>query len=151
MHAGMPRNGAGDEWDFWLQGMDRAFFMRVYGKSTQIGLAAALLALGFDQKALSLGLLSGLVIGLFTLWTVEASVKLLFNGGRNAGMKLAVAAAVKLPFMLSGLLGVAWGAYHKYVNVFGVIGGVLLTHMVILIMIVSTAIANQDRNRERYR
>lgn len=151
MDAGIPRNGAGADWDFWSQGLDRAFFMRVYGKSTQVGVAAALLALGFDQKTLAVGLLCGLVIGLFTLWTVEASVKLLFNGGRNAGMKLAVAAMVKLPFMLSGLLGIAWAAYHKYLNVFGVIGGVLLTHMVILIMIVSTAIANQDRNRERYR
>lgn len=151
MHAGMSRNGAGEDWDFWMQGMDRSFFMRVYGKSTQIGLAAALLALGFDHKALAGGLLSGLVIGLFTLWTVEASVKLLFNGGRNAGMKLALAAAVKLPFMLTGLVAVAWGAYHKYLNVFGVVGGVLLTHLVILIMIVSTAVANQDRNRERYR
>lgn len=151
MEAGIPQNGAGNDWDFWTQGMDRAFFMRVYGKSTQLGVAAAVLALGFDQKMLAIGLLCGLAIGLFTLWTVEATVKLLFSGGRNAGLKLAVAAMLKLPFLLSGLVGVAWAAYNKYLNVFGVIGGVLLTHLVILIMIVSTAIANQDRNRERYR
>ena len=143
--------GAGGDWDFWQEGLDTAFFSRVYVKSTQVGVAASLLALGFDQKMLAGGGLMGLAMGLFSLWTVEATVRLLFNGGKHAGLKLAIAAMVKLPFLLAGLLGVAWAAYHKYVNVFGVVGGVMLVHAVILIMVVSTAIANGDRNRERYR
>lgn len=137
--------------DFWTQGLDRAFFSRVYVRATQLGIAAAVLFLAFDQRLVSVGLFSGLVIGLFSLWSVEATVRLLFNGGRNAGLKLAIGAVVKLPFVMAGMITIAWASYNKYMNVFGVVGGVILVHMTILVTIVATAIAYQDRNRERYR
>lgn len=137
--------------DFWTQGLDRAFFNRVYVRATQLGIGAGLLFLAFDQRLVSIGLFSGLAVGLFSLWSVEATVRLLFNGGRHAGVKLAIGAFVKLPFLLAGLISIAWASYNSHMNVFGVVGGVTLVHLTILVMVLATAIAFQDRNRERYR
>jgi hypothetical protein len=125
--------------------------MRVYTRATQITVVAALLALGFDHKAVAGGLLAGLAVGLFSLWTAEATVKLLFNGGRHAGLKLAVAGLLKLPFLLAQLTVVAWAAYNGHLNIFAVVGGVLLVHGTMLMMVISTALANESTNRERYR
>lgn len=110
MQADMPRN-VGSDWDFWREGLDRAFFMKVYQRSAIIGVIASLIFLGFDQKQAALGLFSGLVVGLFSLWTVEVTTKLLFNGGKHAGLKLAIGAFIKLPFSLVGLTAVACNPY----------------------------------------
>jgi hypothetical protein len=150
MQADMPRN-VGSDWDFWREGLDRAFFMKVYQRSAIIGVIASLIFLGFDQKQAALGLFSGLVVGLFSLWKVEVTTKLLFNGGKHAGLKLAIGAFIKLPFSLVGLTAVAWAAFNGYMNIFAVVGGVLLVHATMLVMTVATAMANQDSNRERYR
>jgi hypothetical protein len=56
-----------------------------------------------------------------------------------------------MPLMLGGLLGIAWAAYNGYMNIFGVVGGVLLTHGTMLSMVLATAIASEPTNRERYR
>jgi len=139
------------DYDFWSQGLDRAFFGHVYIRATQIGVVAALLFLAFEQKTVAAGILCGMAVGLFSLWTVEATVRLLMNGGRHAGWKLAVGACIKLPFMLVGLVSIAWASYHKYMNIFGVVGGVVIVHLTMLIMVIATAMAHQDGNRERYR
>jgi len=137
--------------ELWTQGLDRDFFMRVYLRATQITVVAALLALGFDQRPSAGGLLAGLGVGVFSLWTAEATVRLLFKGGSHAGAKLAVAAFVKMPFLLAQLVPVAWACYAGYLNAFAVVGGVLLVHGTMLAMVVSTALANEQINRERYR
>jgi hypothetical protein len=147
MESGLPPG----DWDFWTHGLDKSFFSRTYAKATWVGIAVALLFLGLDQKTVSLGVMSGVGVGLFTLWTAEATVRLLFNGGKGASVKLAIAAFIKMPFMLVLLVPLAWAAYNKYIDAFGLIGGVLLVHGTMLIMVISTAMANQHRNRERYR
>jgi hypothetical protein len=149
MSAGIQQTGG--DWDFWREGLDQAFFMRVYTRTAQIGMAVLLLCLGFEQKQLALGIGCGLAVGLFSMWTVEVTVRLLFNGGAYAGVKLAVGAIVKMPFMLAGLLGIAWASFNGYMNVFGVVGGVLLAHMTMLVLVVGTAMAAQASNKERYR
>jgi hypothetical protein len=131
--------------------LDTTFFSRVYSKATWIGLASALLALGLDQKTVALGLICGVAVGLFTLWGAEATVRLLFNGGKGASWRLALAAFVKLPFTLALLFPLAWAAYNKHLDAFGLIGGVLLVHGIMVIMVISTAMVNAHRNRERYR
>lgn len=131
--------------------MDRQFFRRVYWRSTQLGMAAVFLALGFEHRALALGLLSGLAVGLFSMFTVEATSRLLFKGGGNAGLKLAIGAVVKMPIMLAGLLVIAWASYNRHMDIFGVVGGVLLAHSTMLVMVLGTAMASQASNRERYR
>ena len=151
MEANSTQHVPGGEWDFWSQGLDRAFFSRVYTRGLQIGAAAVLLLLAFEQRGVALGLGGGMAFGIFGVWTAEATVRLLFNGGRHAAVKLAVAGFVKLPFMLAALVGLAWAAYNHHINIFSVVGGVLLIHAVMLIMVVATAMVNEDRNRERYR
>jgi len=126
MEANTPQGMPSGDWDFWSQGLDPAFFSRVYTRSTQIGMVAILLFLAFEQRGLALGLFSGLATGLFTLWTAEVTVRLLFKGGQHAGFKLAIGALVKMPFMLTGLVAIAGAAYHGHMNIFGVLGGVLL-------------------------
>jgi hypothetical protein len=150
MEADLQRASMPDG-DFWTQGLDRGFFSRVYIRAVQIGVVATILSLVFDQRTVALGLLSGLAMGIFSMWTVEMTVRLLFNGGSFAGVKLAVGAVVKMPLMLGGLLGVAWACYHGHMNVFGVIGGVLIAHGAMLAMVLATAVAAQESNRERYR
>lgn len=137
--------------DFWTQGLDRAFFKRVYNRATQIGIGAVILSLGFDQRQIALGLLCGLAVGLFSMWTAELTVRLMFNGGRCAGLKLAVGALCKMPVLLGGMLGIAWASFNGIMNVFGVVGGVVLAHGVTLVMVVGTAMAAQESNKERYR
>jgi len=137
-------------WDFWSEGLDRKFFARVYKTSTQVTAVIALIFLGLEQKAVALGLLSGLVIGLFSLWTVEATVRLLFKGGRNAELKLGIGAAVKLPIMLAILVGIAGAGQTGFMNIFAVICGMLLVHGTMLVSTVATAMAHEDRNDERY-
>ena len=139
------------DWDFWSQGLARSFFNRMYIRTLQIGAVITMLFLAFDQKHVALGLLSGLAVGLFTVWTAEATVKLLFNGGGFAGVKLAVAAILKMPVLVGALLGISWAAFNGYMNIFGVVGGVLVAHGTMLTMVIATAIASQDSNRERYR
>ncbi len=139
------------DWDFWRNGLDRKFFGRVYLRSTQITMVLALIFLGFEQRPIALGLMAGMVVGLASLWTVEMTVRLLFNGGKMAGVKLAIGACAKLPFLLAGLFGIAWAAEGGWMNVFAVVCGLLLVHGTILVMTVTTAIANQDTVRERYR
>jgi hypothetical protein len=150
MDAGMPQSGFGD-WDFWSQGLDKAFFTRVYKRATQIAVVVALMFLAFDKKDIAVGVLAGLGVGLFSTWTVEATVRLLFRGGTNAGLKLAMAAFVKMPMLLAILLPVAWACFNKYMNAFAVVGGLVLVHASMLVMVIGTAMAEQDRNRERYR
>jgi hypothetical protein len=147
MEAEVPHSAG----DFWTEGLDKTFFSNVYSKATWIGLAGALLALGMDQKTVALGVLAGVGTGMFTLWGAEATVRLLFNGGKGAGWRLALAAFVKMPFTLALLFPLAWAAYHKHIDAFALIGGVLLVHATMLIMAISTAMANAHRNRERYR
>lgn len=139
------------ELDFWREGLDRSFTANVYKRSAQIGLLAALIFMAFDQRQIALGLLSGLGMGLFSTWTVEVTVRLLFRGGGFAAVKLAIAAFVKMPMMLAALLGIAWASYNHFMNAFAVVGGVLLVHATMLVMVIGTALAAQDSNRERYR
>ncbi len=150
MAAGTQSSPSSD-WDFWSQGLDRAFFKRMYQRALQVGSVVTLLFLVFDQKQVALGLLCGLAVGLFSVWTVDMTVRLLFNGGSFAGLKLAIGAFVKLPLLLGGMVGIAWASYNHYMNVFGVVGGVLLSHGVMLAMVLATAVAAQESNRERYR
>ena len=149
MQAGA--GGSGEAWDFWRDGLDRAFFSTTYVRSTQIGLVLALLALGFDQKTWALGAISGVAMGMFSLWTCEMTVKLLFNGGGLSGLKLLIGAFVKMPFMLGVLLAIGWACFNGYMNVFTVVGGILLVHSIMLIKTIMTAVAAQETNRERYR
>ena len=131
---------------FWNEGLDRTFFARVYTRSTQVGAVLALILLANDQKAIATGILSGLAVALFSTWTVEATVRLLFRGGSNAGLKLAIGAILKLPVLLGGLLGISWGAYNGYLNVFAVVGGVVLLHAVMITLIIVQAMTALDRN-----
>jgi hypothetical protein len=91
------------------------------------------------------------MVGLFSAWTAEVTVRALFRGGSFPGVKLAVAGVVKMPILVGGLLGIAWASVNGYMNVFGVVGGVLLVHVTMLVMVVATAMAAEDSNRERYR
>ena len=146
-----PPGRMNSDWDFWREGLDRKFFMGVYKRSTIIGVVIALMFVGFEQRTVALGLLAGMAVGLFTLWTAEVTTKLLFNGGKFAGLKLALGAFVKLPFMLVGLVGIAWASFNHHMNIFGVVAGVLLVHGTMLVTTIATAMAAQDKNRERYR
>ena len=150
MH-GNTTNDPDAGWDFWRDGLDRSFFQKIYLRSAILGFVFALLSLGFDQRPLALGILCGLAVGLFSTWTVEVMVRLLFRGGRYSGVKLAFGAAVKLPFLLAALLGIAWAGDRHILNVFGVVGGVLTIHATMFVMIILTSLAAQDSNRERYR
>jgi len=85
------------------------------------------------------------------MFTVEATSRLLFKGGGNSGLKLAIGAMVKMPIMLAGLVLIAWASYNGHMNIFGVVGGVMLAHSTMLVMVVATAMASQASNRERYR
>ena len=53
--------------------------------------------------------------------------------------------------MFVALVGLAWLARHEIANAFAIVGGVLLVHTTMLIMVVATAMAAQDTVRERYR
>jgi hypothetical protein len=139
------------EWDFWTQGLDRRFFSHVYLRSGQIGAVAALIALGFEQRVVAAGLVCGIIVGMASLWTAEMTVRLLLNGGRNAGIKLAIASCVKLPFGLAALLAIAWAGLNGFLNIFAVVGGVLIVHLTMLVLVIAAAAANQERCRERYR
>jgi hypothetical protein len=139
------------DWDFWTQGLDRKFFSRVYLRSTQIGTLAVLAALLLDQRLVALGLLAGLVIGLFSLWTAELTVRLLFRGGSHAHLKLAIGAFVKMPIGITGLMLVAWASYNGHMNIFGVVGGTLIVHGTMLVSVIATALAAEGSNRERYK
>jgi hypothetical protein len=90
-------------------------------------------------------------VGLFSLFTVELTTRLLFNGGGNAGLKLAIGAMVKMPFMLAALVFIAWASFNRHMDIFGVVGGVLIAHLTMLVMVVGTAMASMASNRERYR
>lgn len=150
MSAGVSNGPLGD-WDFWRDGLDSAFFSRTYVRSVQLGVVAALLFLGFDQRTAALGILGGVGMGMFSLWTCEMTVKLLFNGGRASGLKLAIGACVKMPFLLGVLVALGWLCFNGYMNVFALVGGVLMVHGIMLIKTISTAVAAQATNRERYR
>jgi len=131
--------------------LDRSYFKRVYTRSTQVGVVAALICMGLDQRVVALGLLAGLGLGLFSTFTVEATVRLLFRGGSFAGLKLLMAAMFKLPIMLPAIMLVAWACFNKLIDPFATIGGVLLVHATMLVMVIGTAMSEQDTNRERYR
>jgi hypothetical protein len=151
MDAEIPQQAPLPEWDFWRQGMDRQFLVRVYRWASILGVIATLIFLGFEQRTAALGMLCGVATGLFSLWTVEVTVRLLFNGGQFGGIKLLVAALVKMPFALAGLFAIAWAGNSGIMSIFTVILGVLLVHGTMLVMIISTGLSQQDRNRERYR
>ena len=146
-----PANAPTQGWDFSVHGLDRGFFRRVQLRSVQVGAAACLITMGLEQRPSALGLLCGLVVGLFSLFTVEGTVRLLFNGGGFAGLKLFIGACVKFPFLALGLAGIAWASVHQIVNPFAVVCGVLLTHAAMLVMAVATSMAAQDTGRDRYR
>ncbi|MBM3460320.1 MAG: hypothetical protein FJX77_17510 [Armatimonadetes bacterium] len=133
--------------DFWAQGLDWSFLPKVYRTSTQVGVVAALILMGLDQRALGVGLLLGLAVALLSTWSVEVTVRLLFKEGSFAGVKLAVAACFKLPVLLAALFGVAWAVMNGHANVFMVVGGVLLVHAVIFFGILSQALAASDTGR----
>ena len=149
MDARTPQQESAD-WDFWKQGLDRNFFKRIYLRATQLSVVAALIFLGFEQRPIAAGLLAGLAVGLASLWTVEMTVKLLFNSGRHAGLKLTIGACLKLPFFLVGLLGIAYAGRNGFMDIFAVISGVLVVHGTILVLAVGTAVAHKDTVRERY-
>ena len=152
MSAELPQNaGHGADGDFWREGLDRTFFSKMYGRSAVIGAAAAMLAIFLEQRGVALGLIGGVGLGLFSTWTLELTARLLFNGGSHAGTKLALGAAVKLPAMLGSLALIAWAGQAGHLNVFAVIGGILIIHTTMVISVIATAIAAQDRLRERYR
>src|ERR1051325_619435 len=92
------------DWDFWRQGLHKSFTTQLYRRAGIIGALVVLLFLGFDQKPIAFGLAAGLGVALFSVWTVEVTVRLLFNGGQWAGLKLALGAVVKLPFLLGALI-----------------------------------------------
>ena len=146
MDAEPPRLSPSDG-DRWSDGLDRTFFSRVYKRAAQIGVVVTLMALGLEQREVALGLLSGLAMGLFSTWTLEATAKLLFRGGSFSGMKLAIAALVKMPLMLGALMGIAWACFNRHMNAFAVIGGLLLMHATMLVMVIGMAVAAQDSNR----
>jgi len=139
------------DWDFWRQGLDRKYFNGVFKWSSIIGVAAALAFLGFEQRAVSLGLLCGLAVGLFSLWTVQATVKLLFRGGGFAGLKLAVAALMKMPFLGAGLLLISWAGDKGYMNIFAVVCGVVLVHGTMVTRAIATAMANADTTNDFFK
>lgn len=137
--------------EFWREGLDRMFFSRCYKTSAILGALVSVAAIMLEQRAVAFGISAGLGMGLFSTWTLEMTARLLFNGGKNAGVRLAIGAAVKLPFMLAALLAIAWAGHAGYVNVFAVIGGILIVHATMLISTVAQAVRSQDRLRERYR
>jgi hypothetical protein len=139
------------DWDFWREGLHRSFTTQLYRRASLIGGIAALLFLGFDQRQISLGLVCGLAVALFSVWTVEVTVRLLFNGGQWAGLKLAIAAAVKLPFLLGMLIPIAQLCTANKMNPFAVVGGVLLAHGVMLMHVIATALAAQDKKAAQRR
>ena len=149
MQVDVPPSPAGDQ-GFWAQGLDREFYSRVYIRAAQLSTVLTILFLAFEQKAMAVGVTSGAAVGLFSMWTVEVMVRLLFQGGSHAGLKLALGSAVKMPFLLAGLVGIAWAGDAGHLNVFAVVGGVLLVHGVCLAMAVRLAMAHQNRVRERY-
>jgi hypothetical protein len=108
-------------------------------------------AIFMEQRAVAFGISGGVGLGLFSTWTLEMTARLMFNGGGNAGLKLAVAAFIKMPLMLAVLALIAWASTANFVNAFAVVGGILIVHATMLISVVSTAVRNQDKVRERYR
>lgn len=160
MSAEMPRGSLGtsnvhaswdDGQDFWREGLDRMFFTRCYKSSAVLGAIGAVIAILMEQRAVAFGLSAGIGMGLFSTWTLEMTARLLFNGGGMAGVKLGMAAFIKMPIMLAALAFIAWAANSNLINAFAVIGGILLVHTTMLISVVSTAVRNQDKVRERYR
>ncbi len=125
---------------FWRHGIDPKLFGRVYKNAAILGSILTLMLLGVEQAPSAAGLAVGTGIGIVTLWTVEWTVKLLFNGGQAAGMKLALGACVKLPLMLPVMLAVAWGSYHRHLNVFTVVGGMLFVHITLLALVLNYAL-----------
>ena len=148
MDAGTPR-GPQSDWDFWSQGLDREFCGRVYRHGGIIGGVIALMLLAFEQRAWALGLVCGVGVGIFSMWTVEATVRLLFRGGANSGLKLAFAALLKLPFMGVGLGVIALAAINGILSMFAVVLGVLLVHGTALVTTISAGMA-QVNEIERY-
>ena len=140
-----------DGQDFWREGLDRMFFTRCYKTSAVLGAIVAIAAILMEQRAVAFGISAGVGMGLFSTWTLEMTARLLFNGGGFAGLKLGMAAFVKMPIMLAFLAFIAWAANTGVVNAFGVIGGILLVHTTMMISVISTAVRNQDKVRERYR
>jgi hypothetical protein len=135
------------DWDFWRQGLNREFLQRAYRGSTMVGAVAALVAVALDQRPVAIGLAAGVVMAVFSVWTCELAVRLLFrNGGGFAGARLAIAAVVKMPAVLGLLVGIAWACTAGIMNAFGVIGGVLLVHGTMFALAASTALASQDSN-----
>lgn len=130
--------------DFRSQGLGRDFLQNVYRRATQVSVIAALIFMGMEQRQIALGLLSGTACGLFSTWTVEMTARLLFRGGSHSGLKLAVAAFVKMPFLLAGLVAVAWASFNGHMNIFAVVGGLLILHGTVFVMAVGRALANND-------
>lgn len=143
-------SGVGD-WNFWTEGLDPNFFRRSYIRSLQVTAVIALMLTGMDQASAAVGLAAGSAVALFSTWTTEIMVRLLFQGGSGAGIRLAIGAIVKMPFLLGALLTVAWASYNGKMNAFGVVGGVLLVHAVMLFMVIGAAAAVAGRNNEKYR
>jgi hypothetical protein len=139
------------EWDFWKDGLDRQFFSRVYGRSAQLAILGAVAGMAFDQRPVALGLLVGLAGGLFSLWSMEATIRILFREGSFPHAKLAFGALVKFPLLMAGLLGAAWAGLNGYLNIFGALGGMLIVHGTMLLMVIATSMSSEAYNTERYR
>lgn len=140
-----------DDVNFWRDGVSAEYFRKSYLGAAQITVVVALILSGLDQTSAALGLLSGAAVALFSTWTTEVMVRLLFRGGSFSGAKLVIGAIVKMPFLVSGLVGVAWAAYNGHLNAFGVVGGVLLVHGVMLFVMLGAAAAGAAKSEQRYR
>lgn len=130
--------------------MDRKFFSRVYVRAAIIGVVATLVSLGLEQRAISWGILSGVLVGLFSLWTVEVTVRLLFTGGRNAWLRLGFGALVKFPFLGVGVYAIGSAAYSGFLNIFAMVCGTLIVQGTMVVMVIASAMAHKDRLTERY-
>ena len=137
--------------DGWAQGLDESVFTSAYKRSTIFGGTAVLLLAVYEQGAIALGLGCGVAVALFSTWTVEMMVRLLFRGGSFAGLKLALGACVKMPFLLAALLGIAWASFNGTMSVFAVVGGAMLMHGTLLATAVAAAVAQLDRKRQTAR
>jgi len=126
-------------------GLDVSFFYRVYRTSLWVTGLIALILLEWQGWRLSLGLITGAIVSMVSLISVEWTVRLLFRGGGFAGAKLVFAAVIKYPFLLMLLLGTAWASYHRHINVFAVVGGVVLIHVVMVCKLLGAAYLHHNK------
>lgn len=126
----MPASLQRDEWTPNL-------FRQTYVRSLVAGAIIALALAGLEYPAAAKGLLAGLVISVLSMASVELTVRILFRSGEMPGVKIAIAMILKYPALIGGLLFVAWGAQNGQLDIFAVVGGFLLVHLVLLLTMLS--------------